>query len=304
MYSNKESPYEKLERLFWEFIDKYGEEGLEGILSNLDNPKKLSYNDEILNRHTSPVCRDPYVHTYFNQIRNKIFRQDYANFLRYVHGIRLRRIAVDTLPKELGSYAAIIRIFTNLTKGWPFTKINRHEFESLYLLLEKLYFIQSEHKLDADDLLNIYFSGLDERLIFFLDDFDTVDDTDIPPPSKYYFKTLKHVRYPDKTLQNMKQDLRYLIITALKYYIPTEKFSGWEMDVIKTLIYCSAASDGRNIITRDDIVKAFNTYFKLLNTNVSKYTARNEIINSTDYNTLKAKWTYYTLKFTHAVTPY
>ncbi len=304
MFLKKESDFEKLEGLFCEFVDKYDIEGLEEILYNLDNPEKLSYRDEILNYHTSPVCRDPYIHTYFNQIRNKIFKKDYADFLRYVYGIRLRRIAVDTLPKELGSYAAIIRVFTNLPKGWPFTKINRYEFESLYLLLEKLYFIQSGHKLGVDDLFNIYFSGLDERLVFFLDDFDTADDKDIPQPSKDYFKTLRNVKYYNKTIQNMEQDLRYLIITALRYYSPIEKLSGWQIDTIKTLIFCSAVSDGRKIIVRDDIVNAFNTYFKLLNTDITKYKARQEVINSTDYDSLKAKWTFYTLKFAHTITPY
>ncbi len=302
MSSKKEPSYEELKKLFLEFIDKYGEEGLEKILSNLDNPEKLSYMDEMLNYHTSPVCRDPYIHTYFNQIRNKIFKKDYADFLRYVYGIRLRRIAVDTLPKELGSYAAIIRIFTNLAKSWPFTKITSQEFESVYLLLEKLYFIQSGHKLGVDDLLNIYFSGLDELIVFFLDDFDTVDDKDIPQPPKDYFKSLKHVKYCDKSIQKMEQDLRYLIITALRYYRPNS--SGWESDVLKTLTYCSAVSDGRKIIVRDDIVRAFNTYFKLLNANITKYKARQEVINSTDYDSLRAKWKYYTLKFTHIITPY
>ena len=304
MTSEKETPYEKLERLFLGFIDNYGEDGLEDILSNLENPEKLSYDNELLSQHTSPVCSDPYFHTYFSQIRNKIFTKDYDEFLRYVYGVRLRTTAKDILPKELGSYAAILRVFTNIPKGWPFTRINRQEFESIYLLLEKLYFIQSEHRINAENLLNIYFSGLDERLVFFQDQFDIVLGENIPKPSKDFFKLLKYLKYEDKTIQYMKHDLRYLIVTAVRYYSENGRVGGWETDVLKTLTYCSAVSDGRNKIIRDDVVRAFNAYFKLLNTDVTKYKARQNIINSTNYNNFRAKWTYYNLKFTHKLTPY
>jgi len=298
MFSKKESDFEKLERLFWEFVDKYGEEGFEEILSNLDNPQKLGYCKELVDNHIfSPVCRAPGFHNYMK----KTFTKGYTNFLRYVYGVRLRTMAVTVLPEEVAGRGQIIIAIMNLSRGWPFTKFTHDEFLSLYLLLERLYLVQIDHKLGEKDLLNIYFSGLDERLVFFLDEFDSVGDEDIPEPSKEYFQVLKYVKYQDESVKNMKRDLGHLIGTAIKYYVG--RLGGWESNVLKTLIYCSAVSDGRKTIIQEDIEIGYKTYFKLLNTDITQYKARQDVINSTDYDSLKSKITYYQLKFLHGKNP-
>lgn len=296
---SKKSPYEKLEGRFWEFVNNYGEDGLENILSNLDNPQKLSYTEELVDNHIfSPVC----MATAHRNIRREVFSDNYTNFLKYIYGVRLRTIAAQILPTKISGWGMIIAILENLPRGWPFTKITHDEFESIYLLLERLYFIQSGHKLGAKDLLDIYFSGLDERLVFFLDKFDVVDDEDIPEPSKKYFKTLKHVKYQNSKVKSMRRDLGYLVSYSIRYYL-SGRLGGWESDLLKTLTYCSAVSDGRKIIIRDDVVRAFNAYFKLLNTDITKYKARKDIVNSADYNSFRAKLMYYSLQLTHRLTP-
>ncbi|AUB57652.1 hypothetical protein BK008_04555 [Methanobacterium sp. MZ-A1] len=296
---SKKSPYEKLESRFWEFVNNYSEDGLENILSNLDNPQKLGYTEEFVDNHIfSPVC----MATAHRNIRREVFSDNYTNFLKYIYGVRLRTIAAQILPTKIAGWGMIIAILENLPQGWPFTKITHDEFESIYLLLERLYFVQSNHKLGADDLLDIYFSGLDERLVFFLDEFDIVSDEDIPEPSKEYFKTLKHVKYQDSTVKSMHRDLGYLVSYSIRYYL-SGRLGGWEGDILKTLTYCSAVSDGRKIIIRDDVVRAFNAYFKLLNTDITKYKARKDIVNSADYNSFRAKLMYYSLRLTHGLTP-
>ncbi len=138
-------------------------------------------------------------------------------------------------------------------------------------------------------------------MVFFLNEFDIVEDEDIPEPSKECFQVLKYVKYQDETVKNMERDLGYLIGTAIKYYVG--RLGGWESNVLKTLIYCSAVSDGRKTIIREDIERGYRTYFKLLNTDITKYKARQDVINSTDYNSLKSKITYYQLKFLHGKNP-
>ncbi|AUB55373.1 MULTISPECIES: hypothetical protein [Methanobacterium] len=298
MFSNKESDFEKLERLFWEFVNRYGEEGFEKILSNLDNPKKLGYSEKLVDNHIStPVCRAPEFH---NNMK-KTFARGYTDFLKYVYGVRLRTMAVNTLPEEVAGRGQIIIAIMNLPRGWPFTKFTYDEFLSLYLLLERLYFVQIEHKLGVEDLLNIYFSGLDERIVFFMDEFDIVDNANLPEPSKDYFQVLKYVKYQDETIKQMKRDLGYLIGTAIKYYVG--KLGGWERNVLKTLIYCSAVSDGRKIIIREDIIRGYKTYFKLLNTDITKYKAREDVLNATNYDSFKAKMSYYNLRLLHGKNP-
>lgn len=298
MFSKKESSFEKLEMLFWEFVDKYGEEGLEEILSNLDNLHKLGYSEELVKGDLfGPVVDGP---TFHSVMRN-VFAEDYQDFLRYAYGVRLRRIAYNTLPQNRGGRGQIFGWILDLPRGWPFTTFSYRNFMYLYALLEKLYFIQSGRKLGAEDILNIYFSGLDERLIFFLNEFDTVKDEDIPEPSKNYFQILKHVKYQNKPIRNMKQDLGYLVGNAINYYVG--RLGGWESDVLKTLTYCSAVSDGRKVIIRDDVVRGFSAYFKLLNTDVTKYKVRRDVLSATNYDNFRAKITYYTLKFMHGRNP-
>lgn len=74
LFSKKEDPYRKLQRLFWEFTDNYGEDGFEEILSNLDNPEKLSYRMNLVSEHTSPVCRAPDWHDKMKAFLKKITR--------------------------------------------------------------------------------------------------------------------------------------------------------------------------------------------------------------------------------------
>jgi len=67
-----EPSYEELKRLFLEFIDNYGKEGLEEILSNLDNPQKLGYCKELVDNHIfSPVCRAPGFHNYMKKLSQR-----------------------------------------------------------------------------------------------------------------------------------------------------------------------------------------------------------------------------------------
>lgn len=108
-----------------------------------------------------------------------------------------------------------------------------------------------------------------------MDDFDLVKDENIIKPSKSYFQALKYIKYQDNHVENMKWDLLYLIQIALIDSMGIK--GGWELDVIKTLTYCSTISDGRSIIVQNDIVRAFNAYFKLLRTDVTKYTLRSDV---------------------------
>lgn len=117
-----------------------------------------------------------------------------------------------------------------------------------------------------------------------------------------YFKTLKHVKYENRDIENMAQDLLYLVSFSIRYYSSTN-LSGWNADVLKTLMYCSAVSDGKKLITRNYVAKAFNTYSKLLNTDVTKYKARQNIIDKTNYDSPRSKLMSYTLRFTHGRNP-
>jgi hypothetical protein len=62
-------------------------------------------------------------------------------------------------------------------------------------------------------------------------------------------------------------------------------------------------SDGRKIIIREDIIRGYKTYFKLLNTDITKYKAREDVLNATNYDSFKAKMSYYNLRLLHGKNP-
>ena len=46
----------------------------------------------------------------------------------------------------------------------------------------------------------------------------------------------------------------------------------------------------------EDIIKAYNAYFKLLKTDVTQYTLRENVFESTNYNTLKSRLVQFSLR--------
>ncbi|MCZ3365463.1 MULTISPECIES: hypothetical protein [Methanobacterium] len=146
----------------------------------------------------------------------------------------------------------------------------------IYRIIGFRYFMTVKREFSEEDIQNIYLSELDERLIFGLDQFDEVSNW--PQPSAEFFQKLKKVKWEDKNTKKFAKKLKYLKIRILYTHFGLAKYhdlSSMEEMFIKLMAGCSAVNDNRDEITKEDIVIGYKTYLKLLNTDVTKYKARN-----------------------------
>lgn len=142
-------------------------------------------------------------------------------------------------------------------------------FYTIYTFLEYFYFMCSGRKLNYNDINNIYFKGLDERIIFGLDKFDEVKD--FPKPTSEFFKKLKYIGWKDKKSKKFSDMLNDLTQYAARDLIgdhPT--FEATEYAFILTLTACSAVNENKDKMTEKDVIKAYRTYFKLMRTDITQ----------------------------------
>ena len=146
----------------------------------------------------------------------------------------------------------------------------------IYRIIGFRYFMTVKREFSEEDIQNIYLSKLDERLIFALDKFDEVSDW--PQPSAEFFQKLKKVKWEDKNTKKFAKKLKYLKLRILYTHFGLAKYhdlSSMEEMFIKLMAGCNAVNDNRDKITKEDTVIGYKTYLKLLNTDVTKYKARN-----------------------------
>ncbi|AUB57654.1 hypothetical protein BK008_04565 [Methanobacterium sp. MZ-A1] len=280
----------EIEPLINKFLELYSEIiDFENLTKKLETPQKLGYCEKLVKDNY--LIKGPVIDGSLSAF--PYITEEYKDFFKFAHGVRLRRMAFNNVPWN-NSGPDMLR---DWKYGWPLTQINYRNFSSLYSQLEQLYLVNVNRELSCQDLLNIYFGGLDERLFFFLDEFDQITDEEIPTPTKEYFKTLRKVKCKDSVLKQLIYNLEFLIRVSLnKKFQKCDIYTKDEPSLIKGLIYFSAAANKRNTITEEDIIKAYNTHFKLLKTDVTHYPLREDVFKSTNYNSIKAKLVHYSLK--------
>jgi len=162
----------------------------------------------------------------------------------------------------------------------------------IYSFIEYTYYMFSGRSSQWDDALNIYFSGLDERLIFALDRFDEVELEDLPEPTPEYFKMLRKARWKDKRAKKTYDKLTELMQETTNSVLDYPDLNKWIKRIstykamedlfIRTIAGCSAVNDGRLEIEAEDVVRAYKTFFKLIETDVTKYKAIPERVQGID----------------------
>lgn len=288
--SKEKHPIPELEPQIKKFLELYSDIiDFENLINNLKTPRELGYTEKLVENDYS--IKGPVIDGSLK--RFPLVTRDFKNFYKFAHGVRFRRMAFDNLPwSDIGP-----DMLRDWRYGWPLTQIYYRNFGSLYSLLEQLYFAAVDQELGCQDLLNIYYGGLDERLVFFLDEFDKVEDDEIPVPTKEYFKSLRRVKCKNSVLRQLIYNLEFLIRVSLNNnFQECDIYTEDEPSLIKGLIYSSAVANERNIIMEEDIITAYNTYFKLLKTDVTQYPLRDDVFSSTNHNSIKSKYVYYRIK--------
>ena len=190
------------------------------------------------------------------------------------------------VPTDVYDYRLISLAKDNLGMGGLlYTVFSRSDFFvkdffTIYMFIESVYYLH-KNNIGEDDLMNIYFSGLDERIIFALDDFDVVSFEELPEPTSEDIKILKKVKWENKELyKKMKRLMMYVMMFSLGFDNKWDDSYGASENIFIRLIAAfSALADGRMFIGVDDTVRAYRTLLKLINTDVTGYKVIPELIN-------------------------
>jgi len=152
-------------------------------------------------------------------------------------------------------------------------------FGAFHRFLEMLYYLEVERNLEYEDMLSIYFSGIDERVTLTLDKFDEVSET--PKINSKFFLNLKKVKWKDKNTKKLFDKLHEAMDFAGRFIfnsLPLQ-FPVAEGYLMIFLTGCSAVNDGRLEINENDIVRGYRSYFKLMKADVTKYKVKKELLN-------------------------
>jgi hypothetical protein len=102
-----------------------------------------------------------------------------------------------------------------------------------------------------------------------LDDFD--EPVNFQPPDKNFYQKLKKIKWNNggKKLFWKLYDIRGAI-NLRRWGTETDVFESGENFALTFLAACNAVHQDRDKMLEDDVVRAYKTYLKLLNTDISK----------------------------------
>lgn len=170
----------------------------------------------------------------------------------------------------------------------PFTDlIYFRMFYVIYTFLEPIYYMNSRNELEREDLINIYMGGIDKRIVLALDKFDKISD--VPELTGKFFVKLKNVKWQNNESKKLYKKLNKLRdhfrvdIFGIPYSVFHTRFSATENAFILFLSGCSAVNYDRDNIIKEDVVRAYKTYFKLMKTDITKYTAKQKFLSGNGY---------------------
>lgn len=172
--------------------------------------------------------------------------------------------------KNLGKFPFYISPFSDLVS---FNNLN-----ALYTVILLVYYAHVERELGYNDLQNVYLSGLDNRIIHALDEFD--ETLNVPETDEEYLISLKSLCWENSDAKKLFKKLNYMksIIGQerfrIKYQIGIQRA---EDKFILFVASCNTVNSERDEINENDIIKGYETYFKLINTDITKYKATSNL---------------------------
>ena len=235
------------------YLENYEVNGLEEILSEIEDLSKTGLYYKLIKATTTDQTA-PGTRSYT---------------LEEATRVRILKLARDNL-----------KISDPLTRLFKSSNIYPKFVVTIYTFIASIYYINIGRQTNWDDSLNIISSGLDERLIFALDDFDTVNFDDLPKPTPEFFQELRKVGWKDKKAKKLYDKLTALMLETQDLVCEHTGFTVWDSKYASTedlfihlLAGCSTVNDGRLEIKAEDVVRAYRTFFKLIKTDVTKYKA-------------------------------
>jgi len=148
--------------------------------------------------------------------------------------------------------------------------ITINNFYYFFPFLEWVYSMYLERQLESDDVRKIFRSGVGERIVFALEDFDRINE--IPKLSPGFFQKLRKIKWKDKKTKNLysklEKTLRFFVFKNFGF--KEGGFNGRQIDIVLFLAGCSAVNEGKDKIDENDVFRAYKTLFKIIKTDISK----------------------------------
>ena len=274
---------QELDRLIQEFREEFGI-SLDWLLVNLNHPINLGYTRDFIDVvNLSSGGGGPYGGTYRNPLvdtlfkPNSLFNENVKQIRAYKSSIRAYNLSIQNL-----SYTS----FFGFLIGYKLRSnglINSSNFTDIYFWLEQIYYLNKMQELGFQDVLNIYFSDLVERIIKGLDNFN-----ELYPPVEVdnnYFKQLSAVKRPNENVKKFFSKTRKLIKSSLEQEYSYKSLGNLELmenNFLNLLAAFSAANENRVELITNDYVKAYKTYYKLIITDITTYKCQDELFQD-DY---------------------
>ncbi|HII83962.1 MAG TPA: hypothetical protein HA271_03790 [Methanobacterium subterraneum] len=243
------------------FLQSYETDGIEEVLSEIHELVKSGYYKKLMEAFKSEAYakgKEPFT----------------INELNHVRILKLAR-------ENLHFGGLFNTIFTP-------SLMTAKQFVTIYSFMEYTHYLNTHKTSTREVLINLYFSKLDERIIFTLNHFDKVKLEELPKPTKKYFKNLKKLKWKNKRTNELYDKLREFmreIKIFILNYPDINQVAGWistywvtEDLFIQTLAGCNAVNNDRQEIEDQDIIIAYKTLFKLIKTDVTKYKAIPELV--------------------------
>ncbi len=271
---------EKLENKAIEKDRQMGREEIEKLLAFLENYETEGLNEVLSEIHRLVESR------YYKKLMEAFRSEAYVKGKEPFSINELNHVQILKLARENLHFGGLFNtIFTP-------SLVTAKQFVTIYSFMEYTHYLNTHKTSTREVLVNLYFSKLDERIIFALNHFDEVELEKLPQPNKKYFKILKKLKWKNKRtkkLYNKLNDFMFEIKRLVTNYPRLSEQSGWittyritEDLFIQTLAGCNAVNEGRLQIEDQDVVIAYKTLFKLIKTDVTKYKAIPELLQSID----------------------
>lgn len=248
------------------YLESCDVEGLDEVLTEIKKLKESGYYVKLIEAYKLDI----------NTPKDQIFTVD------ELFQVRIIKFADEYLKKG----GLIPSMMNNLILG---SVISAKKILSVYSFIEFTYCVFIGKPTTFDDSLNMYFSRLDERIIFALDSFDEVSLDELPEPTPEYFQALNKLKWKNKNTKKFYKKLIDLMDEIMEYSLNySDSISEYLKDLlgyrttedifIETLAGCSAVNEGRLKVEEKDVVRAYKTFFKLIKTDVTKYKAIPELV--------------------------
>ncbi len=139
-------------------------------------------------------------------------------------------------------------------------------FQALFAFIGGIHYAYAQKKLSHNSTIKEH--AILERLISSLDDFDKLKEFE--KPNKEFYQRVRRIKW-DKTgkklfwkLSNIRADIQY------NKWGSTDVFRSGENFALTFLAACNAVHHNRERMLKEDVIMAYKTYLKLLDTDITK----------------------------------